>query len=65
MSLHELERRQAAELAEARQDYYVSAPGQQGLQGPLSEREMRLRVDEHLFAGRKPLVLRAVEDYGR
>lgn len=65
MSLRELEQRQARELAESRNDYYVSTPGSARLFGPLSERSMRTKVDNLVAAGLKPLVLKVVEDYGR
>ncbi len=65
MSLRELEQRQAVELAASRNDWYVSAPGPAGLHGPLSERQARQMVSDVLEAGRKPLLLRVVEDYGK
>lgn len=65
MSLRELERQQAQELAESRKDYYVSIPGRNLPEGPMSERWMRTLVDEVLATGRKPLVLKVVEDYGK
>lgn len=59
----------AAELAAARNDYYLSVPGRatqgQGLIGPLSEQDMRMYVEDALAVGRKPLVLKVVEDYGK
>jgi hypothetical protein len=57
--------KRAQERAEAKGDWYVSAPGAQGVQGPMSERQARTLVDDILSYGRKPLLLRVVEDYGR
>jgi hypothetical protein len=61
--IQERQRQEAAALAESRADYYVSAPGRDGLQGPMGERQMRQMVGRLLDVGRKPVVLRAVEVY--
>lgn len=55
----------ALALANARSDYYVSLPGRNLPEGPMSERQMRDLVNDVVAAGRKPLVLKVVEDYGK
>lgn len=57
--------RAAQNRAEHKGDWYVSLPGAHGVQGPLSKRMARELTDEAVAAGRKPLLLRVVEDYGR
>ena len=58
-------RQEAVELAAAHNDYYVSLPDFSRPDGPMSERQMRATVDAIVASGRKPLVLKAVEDYGK
>ncbi len=53
----------ARKRASRRGDWYVSVPGAHGIQGPVSERQARSLADEVLKAGRKPKLLRVVEDY--
>ena len=54
----------ARKRASRRGDWYVSVPGRDGIQGPLSERLMREKADAYLAAGQSPIVLKVVEDYG-